>query len=125
MCRFAPWLRANSVATATAWRDRDEPSVPTTIDWNMPAPLPRVVCRLDNLRSSEPDATRGVARMTIVNDRDRHRFVIDENGAEAELVYELDGTSLRLIHTEVPPQFQGHGTGGQLVQAAVDWARTD
>jgi uncharacterized protein len=63
--------------------------------------------------------------MTIVNDRDRHRFVIDENGAEAELVYELDGTSLRLIHTEVPPQFQGHGTGGELVQAAVDWARTD
>jgi len=63
--------------------------------------------------------------VTIVNDRDSHRFVIDDNGAEAELVYELDGTWLRLIHTEVPPQFQGQGTGGELVQAAVDWARTD
>src|SRR4029079_7983195 len=66
-----------------------------------------------------------LARMTILNDRDRHRFVIDDNGAEAELVYKLDGNSLCLVHTEVPPQFRGHGTGGELVRAAVDWARTE
>jgi predicted GNAT family acetyltransferase len=42
------------------------------------------------------------------------------NGRLAELIYRRDPHQLVLIHTEVPPELEGHGIGGQLVRAAID-----
>jgi len=62
----------------------------------------------------------------VVDDPAHHRLVVrGDGGADAELVYEREGDVLYLIHTEVPPAFRGHGTGGQLVEAAIGWARAD
>ena len=63
---------------------------------------------------------KGSVTDAVVDDRERERLVVvGEDGAEAELFYERDGERLYLIHTEVPPAFPGHGTGGRLVAAAV------
>ncbi len=60
--------------------------------------------------------------MDIIDQTDQHRFVGTEDGKEAQLVYEVDGDRLRLLHTEVPEELGGRGIGGQLVRAAVDRA---
>ena len=51
------------------------------------------------------------------------RFEVVLNGHLAECVYRQHGNVLVLVHTEVPAALQGMGLAGQLVQAALDWAR--
>lgn len=53
------------------------------------------------------------------DDDERERFVIEQDGVEAELRYRLRGSRLLLLHTEVPSQLEGQGIGGSLVRAAV------
>ena len=61
----------------------------------------------------------------VVDHRDEERFVLEQDGHTAELVYHLNGTRFVLIHTEVPDELGGHGIGGQLVRAALDRARAE
>jgi uncharacterized protein len=64
--------------------------------------------------------------MTDVVDRpDEHRFVFEDDGHVAELVYQvLDGVMV-LVHTGVPDELGGRGLGGRLVTAAVERAERD
>jgi hypothetical protein len=61
----------------------------------------------------------------VVDDRAHERFVFEREGDVAQLVYEVEGNNLLLVHTEVPDAFQGQGVGGRLVLAAVDRARAE
>lgn len=60
-----------------------------------------------------------------VKDEAGHRFVLEVDGYEAELVYKLKGERLTLIHTGVPDELGGRGLGGILVQAAIDRASAE
>jgi len=53
------------------------------------------------------------------------RFVVRRNGTVAELVYDVRGDRLVLVHTEVPDEMSGQGIGGHLVRAALRRARSD
>jgi uncharacterized protein len=59
----------------------------------------------------------------VVDDPVASRFVIEADGHVAELVYELDGDRLALVHTGVPAALEGRGIGGVLVAAAIDEAK--
>ena len=59
---------------------------------------------------------------SVLDDREHHRFLLTQDGEEAELVYRVNGNRLVLIHTEVPALFRGQGIAAQLVQAAIDRA---
>jgi predicted GNAT family acetyltransferase len=61
----------------------------------------------------------------VVDDTADRRFVISNGGAEAELVYALQGDRLILVHTGVPEEWGGHGVGGRLVRAALGRARAN
>lgn len=61
----------------------------------------------------------------VVNEAAEHRYVVRDDGAEAQLVYRRNGTRLILVHTEVPDELAGRGVGGRLVQAAVGDARSN
>jgi len=61
----------------------------------------------------------------VVDDPDDNRFVLELEGSSGELVYELRGDRLILIHTEIPESLQGHGLGGKLVRAALDRAESE
>jgi predicted GNAT family acetyltransferase len=62
---------------------------------------------------------------TVVDDRGHDRLAFEQNGAVAELVYEVEADRLVLVHTEVPEALSGHGVGGRLVAAAVAKARAE
>jgi uncharacterized protein len=57
------------------------------------------------------------------DDETADRFVVEEDGVEAELVYALRSGRLMLIHTDVPDEVAGRGIGGRLVRAAIARAR--
>ena len=59
------------------------------------------------------------------DDTANDRFVVEEDGALAQLVYEVEGDRLLLIHTEVPEQLGGRGIAGPLVAASVARAGRD
>ena len=61
----------------------------------------------------------------VVDQPENERFVVEEDGLTAELIYHLNGTRFVLIHTEVPDELGGHGVGARLVQAALDRARRE
>jgi uncharacterized protein len=61
----------------------------------------------------------------VRHDATASRFVIAENGVEAELLYRKRPGRLILIHTEVPDALGGRGIGGRLVRAAIALARTE
>src|SRR6266851_358035 len=61
----------------------------------------------------------------IVDDVADSRFVVEEDGQVAELVYQLDGDRLVLLHTGVPIELEGRGIGSRLVAAPFvrDWLK--
>lgn len=65
----------------------------------------------------------GASPGPVVDDTAHNRFVVEEDGAVAELVYHRHRDELALVHTEVPDPIGGRGIGGRLVAAAVEAAR--
>lgn len=61
----------------------------------------------------------------VTDNKAESRFELTTDGALAELIYRRRANRLVLMHTEVPRQFEGHGIGGTLVQAAVDRAASE
>ncbi len=59
----------------------------------------------------------------IHHETDRQRFSTTVDGHEAELVYRLRDGALVIDHTGVPPAIGGRGLAGDLVKAALDYAR--
>jgi uncharacterized protein len=59
----------------------------------------------------------------VVDDPAASRFMVEADGKVAELVYQLEGDRLLLIHTGVPRALEGRGFGGKLVAAAMDEAK--
>jgi uncharacterized protein len=70
---------------------------------------------------SQSDAEVG----SVVDERDQDRFVVRVDGEVAQLLYEVDGERLLLIHTEVPHSLGGRGLGGLLVRAAIERAAAE
>jgi uncharacterized protein len=60
----------------------------------------------------------------VVDNPDKERFEIYLGDSLAGfLVYDQAPGRITLIHTEINPNFNGHGLGGRLVSQALDTAR--
>lgn len=65
-------------------------------------------------------------RISHESDRDKGVFFIERNGKRiAELTYLLNDGVADLDHTEVDAALRGAGTGGRMIEAAVQWARDE
>jgi uncharacterized protein len=51
------------------------------------------------------------------------RFESDTGAGTAVLEYRRKPHSITFVHTEVPPEVEGKGIGGELVHAALEYAR--
>lgn len=60
----------------------------------------------------------------IDHDPDAERFSTWAEGYEAELVYRRQPGRLVIEHTGVPEEIGGRGIAGELVKAALDYARS-
>ena len=63
--------------------------------------------------------------LPIHHDSGAHRFTTQVDGHEAELIYRLQGARLTIDHTGVPDAIGGRGIAGELVKAALDYARAE
>jgi predicted GNAT family acetyltransferase len=61
----------------------------------------------------------------IKHDENRQRFEIDLGGKRALLEYRRIGNSVAFTHTEVPPEFEGQGIAGKLVEEGLTWAKAE
>lgn len=61
----------------------------------------------------------------IRHDQAQRRFVTQVDGHEAVVEYTREGDALVITHTRVPPQIGGRGIAGQLVEAALQHARSE
>ena len=60
--------------------------------------------------------------VSVVNDVANHRFVVQQEGVEAELVYRLTPGRIAFVHTGVPAALEGRGIGSALAQAGLTYA---
>lgn len=61
----------------------------------------------------------------VTNDPAAGRFELRTATRTAHLRYVRTGDRLDLVHTEVPEEYEGRGFGTALVEAALDYARTE
>ena len=61
----------------------------------------------------------------VVDQPERNRLVVEQDGRTAELVYRLERGRLVLVHTGVPEELGGHGIAGDLVRAARERAAAE
>jgi len=60
----------------------------------------------------------------VTHDQTAKRFVVKEDGKEAYLEYrERDDGTLDYAHTFTPEELRGRGIAGDVVGAALDWAK--
>ena len=64
----------------------------------------------------------------VIHLSDESRFVINLDGAQAVLAYELmdegNGPSCNFNNTYVPPELRGKGLAEKLVRHGLQWAKT-
>lgn len=61
----------------------------------------------------------------VVHNKSKSRFEIEVGGQLAVAEYHRAGDRMVFTHTEVPPQFRGHGIAERLVLAGFDVARKE
>lgn len=54
-------------------------------------------------------------RLTVIHEKDNHKFTLDINGEEAKVEYVVKEGKMYLIHSEVPYLLRGRGIGKELV----------
>lgn len=63
------------------------------------------------------------ASNAATNNESVRQWEMTVNGMQAILSYERHGNRIIYLHTEVPPELEGHGLAGELARAALDDAR--
>jgi predicted GNAT family acetyltransferase len=60
---------------------------------------------------------------TVRDNAESHRFELDADGHVAFSNYKRDGSTITVLHTEVPSALNGRGIGSALVRGLLDIAR--
>jgi predicted GNAT family acetyltransferase len=62
---------------------------------------------------------------SVRDNKSRHRFELDIDGAVAFANYRTTADTVIITHTETPPALRGRGIAAQLVQGALELIRAD
>ncbi len=63
--------------------------------------------------------------LEVIDNRDANRYEIRLGDDLALVTYRRRGSTIALIHTEVPKALEGHGMAARLAKHALDEARTN
>jgi hypothetical protein len=61
--------------------------------------------------------------IVVIHDSDHHLFEVDLGKNKAVLIYMIKAGLFILLHTEVPPAFEGRGIAGKMAQTALEYAK--
>jgi uncharacterized protein len=61
----------------------------------------------------------------VVHNKSKSRFEMELGGQLAVAEYRRDGDRILFTHTEVPPQFRGHGLAEKIVLFGLEAARRE
>lgn len=61
----------------------------------------------------------------VEHQQEKSRFVIQQQGHECLLEYQLTATAIDFHHTFVPPELRGQGLAEKLVRTGLAWARAE
>ena len=61
--------------------------------------------------------------MDVTHDSDGSRFTLALDGHQSELAYRISGGVMTITHTGVPQAVGGRGLAGELMAAALGYAR--
>ena len=61
----------------------------------------------------------------VVHSLANNRFEVDLGNDKAVLIYMIKAGLFILLHTEVPPAFEGRGIAAKMAKAALDYARSE
>jgi predicted GNAT family acetyltransferase len=61
--------------------------------------------------------------MSVVDNSERHRFELAEEGGTAIATYRREGNVFTIPHVEAPPALRGKGTAGRLMDGIAAMAR--
>ncbi len=64
-------------------------------------------------------------QLAVEDNTAKHRYEVHAEGQVAVLEYRRQEGRILLIHTEVPPALEGHGTARMLARTALEAARAD
>lgn len=68
-------------------------------------------------------ATVNIETLKPVHLPESQRFEIDLGGGVAEIDYRINGDTIAMYHTGVPPAYQGQGIAAVITEYALDWAK--
>lgn len=63
--------------------------------------------------------------MDVVDNRERHRFELEVEGAIAFAAYRREDGVITFTHTIVPSALEGRGIGSRLVRGALEQVRAE
>lgn len=61
----------------------------------------------------------------VSHNKAENRFEVDLGDDKAVLVYMIKAGLFILLHTEVPPPFEGRGIAGKMAAAALEFAKKE
>lgn len=61
----------------------------------------------------------------VVHLKTYNRFEVDLGKDKAMLIYMIKAGLFILMHTEVPPDFEGRGIAGKMAQMALEYAKNE
>lgn len=61
----------------------------------------------------------------VVHNLANNRFEVDLGKEKAVLIYMIKAGLFILLHTEVPPAFEGRGIAGRMARAALEYAKNE
>lgn len=64
-------------------------------------------------------------RPEVTHNEASKRFEATVDGLVSRCDYRMHGSTMMLVHTEVPPQLEGRGIGSLLVRVAFEHARSN
>jgi uncharacterized protein len=65
------------------------------------------------------------SQIEVVHNTSNSRFEVDLGKQKAVLIYMIKAGLFIMLHTEVPPAFEGRGVAGKMAREALEFAKYD
>jgi uncharacterized protein len=63
--------------------------------------------------------------LSVFHNKSKNRFEIELGDKKAVLVYMIKADLFLLLHTEVPPQFEGRGIAAKMAHETLEYAKKE